>query len=75
MDLLREIGLDNFPRHQLNREGHIGEVHVLLKESIELDDCSRALEVARFVRTACWDQLNIGIYSEIKPHWRQVTLT
>ena len=69
MNFLDEIG-ECVPReYKTSKESE--EVALLLKQGLS-QGASRGLETVRFVRKSAWDQLNIGVYSDIDPLWRQV---
>ena len=73
MEILCEIGVENFPRKYEDKSEEAVEIGEMLKKCIEWD-ATKSLEVVRIVRRWCWDQLNVGVYADIKPLWRQVRL-
>ena len=69
MNFLDEIG-ECIPRqYKVSKESE--EVELLLKRGLA-KGAAKGLEIVRFVRKSAWDQLNVGIYSDIDPFWRQV---
>ena len=71
MEILYEIGIESFPRKYEDKTEEAIEIGDMLNKCMEWD-VTKSLEVVRIVRRWCWDQLNIGVYTDIKPIWRQV---